>query len=235
MNKHKLRSSDMSITKIRKNTSVTVETTNTTILDLPNEMLLKIMSYLDIIDLYCNIRLVCRNWFRLAPCSTEWAKMQKLEEIEAETENNLKSKILLIMLHLAGNNLKTLKLVERKDSSVILKKVAASNRKLECLHILACQGSARQLVIPSVPLCNLLGRCKSLQEISLVGSKVDSCKFFKIITTININKYMEHIHTLRDIKIFKFKGTFSFYIVYHLKSLTTISLNFIVIFPLKIT
>lgn len=137
---------------------------------LPNEMLLYIFSFLDINDLYYNVRKVCPRWNLLAMSSWSWKKITVGPEVPTE--------VLLYWIQFSPV-IRHLHLDNRTDVEIILKAVSKYARQLESLRIE--NGWINQIYIRSKALCNLVTRCTKLNKFYFENIKIRSCKFFDLL------------------------------------------------------
>ncbi|XP_008201489.1 uncharacterized protein LOC103315199 isoform X1 [Tribolium castaneum] len=139
---------------------------------LPDELLLYIFSYLDVKDLYYNVRLVCRKWRRIAMLSSAWKSIMAGNEVPTHVLHNWIQSSPVI---------KHFRISNRNDADVILEAVSKHSNHLESITIENCWGSSQKISIQSTTLCKLLTRCKKLGKINFERVKIRSCKFFKLL------------------------------------------------------
>lgn len=148
---------------------------------IPNEILLRILSYLSYDDLFNNARLVCKKWNKLCKVSPAWRILEASPQIPTRTLCKwieFCNPVMIKHLHISGRN----------DADVVLKKVSKHCPNLEALNIENCWGSMSSTCIRSKVLCNLLLRCHKLQKMNFEKIKIRSCKFFQLLATRRSNQ-----------------------------------------------
>lgn len=151
---------------------------------LPNEMLLHIFSYLDVKDLYFNVRGVCQRWSQLAMLPSSWKSIT--------VDNDVPTEVLLNWIRSSPVSCKHLKISNRVDIDIILEAVSKHARQLETLTIE--NGEIEQVAIRSVTLCNLITRCEKLEKIIFEKVKIRSCKFFKLLADKKNEGQFKQLH-----------------------------------------
>nr|CAI5848200.1 unnamed protein product [Callosobruchus analis] len=137
---------------------------------LPNEVMVKIFSYLTHEELYKTARCVCKRWYLLASSPVLWKKIT--------AQQNVPSSVLFKWLE-HSPLLKELNLTGRSDIDFVTNKVSRCCKKLESLKI---ENPGPSKLVRSSNLCRLLTKCKQLNNIYFSGVKILSCKFFKLLS-----------------------------------------------------
>ncbi|CAH1976903.1 unnamed protein product [Acanthoscelides obtectus] len=137
---------------------------------LPNEVMIKIFSYLTHEELYKTARCVCTRWYVLASAPVLWKTIT--------AQQNVPSNVLLKWLE-HSPLLQELNLTGRDDVDVVTGKVSRHCRKLESLKI---ENTGPCKLLRSSNLCRLLTKCKQLNNLHFSGVKILSCKFFKLFS-----------------------------------------------------
>lgn len=140
--------------------------------NLPDEILCSIFSYVPQVDLYFNVRLVCKRWQRIAADPFLWKKI--------EVSNDVPTEVLSKWIKTAPF-LTNLSLSNRNDANTITEATSKHAKKLEKIEIINCWGSERTSTIYSKHLCNLVTRCPKLCTFNFSRIKIVSCKFFKLL------------------------------------------------------
>lgn len=140
--------------------------------NIPDEILYCIFSHVPQVDLYFNVRLVCKRWQRLAADPYLWKTIA--------VSNNVATEVLSEWIKSAPF-LTTLSLSNRNDVNRIAEDTSKHAKKLEKIEIINCWGSERSSVIYSKHLCNLVTRCPKLCTFNFARIKFASCKFFRLL------------------------------------------------------
>jgi hypothetical protein len=108
----------------------------TSIKDLPPEIMLKIFEYLKVKELCHSVAPVCKQWFELTkrPVLRRELAFSGNNFPTAKTCDLIRSSPLLRKLTLKGRN----------DCDIVLSELLASNRDLETLEIVSCKGSPQR-------------------------------------------------------------------------------------------
>ncbi|XP_017769716.1 PREDICTED: uncharacterized F-box/LRR-repeat protein C02F5.7-like [Nicrophorus vespilloides] len=146
--------------------------------DLPNEVLLKIFSYIPVKELFYNIRPVCKRYKDLAMSPILWKSIEVENEVPTTT---LKQWIKSAKL------LKYLSLRHRHDINSLAEEVSKCCKNLESIKLQNCWGSRSNYRLHSNPLCHLVTRCPKLSSYNFsqsrrFSSRFMSCKFFRLIS-----------------------------------------------------
>lgn len=141
--------------------------------NLPNEILLYIFSFLSHKELYTVVRCVCKRWYMLTSSSILWRKIT--------AQNEVPSNILYKWIE-NSPLLKEVNLKERNDINTVTEKLSKYCKNLETLKIENCKGNRHSNLVKSKNLCRLLTRCKYLNNLYFSGIKIQSCKFFKLLS-----------------------------------------------------
>lgn len=160
---------------------------------LPDEILLYIFSFLDVNNLYYNVRLVCPRWSRLSMVSSPWKNVTVDNEVSTQVLQNW-IQFSPIIKHIQMSN--------RYDADIILEAMSKYSNHLESLTIYNCWGSTEKMSLRSIILCNLLSRCKRLRKINLERVKIYSSKFFKLLAEKKLEGKIVYI---RYVGAFTFK------------------------------
>ncbi|XP_018569914.1 uncharacterized F-box/LRR-repeat protein C02F5.7-like [Anoplophora glabripennis] len=140
---------------------------------LPNEILLYIFSFLSHKELYKIARCVCKRWYMLTSSPVLWKKIT--------AQNEVPSNILCKWIE-NSPLLKEVNLRERSDINTVTEKLSKYCKNLQSLKIENCRGTKNSSLVKSQNLCRLLTRCKYLNNLYFSGIKIQSCKFFKLLS-----------------------------------------------------
>lgn len=152
--------------------TLTARKTHTTINDLPNEILLKILSYISQSELYYNVKRVCRRWNNIATDSALWKSIRAPEEIPTEV---------LVEWIKRSTLLTDLSIINRNDANLITDVASRYSKRLESFEMLNCWGSEVHPLVYGKNLCNLVSRCAKLRTFNFSNVKFNSRKFFKLM------------------------------------------------------
>lgn len=140
---------------------------------LPDEILVYIFSFQTLEQLYRSTRCVCKRWYVLASSPLLWKRISVENEVPSDTLCGWIERSPL---------LKELTLKGRSDIDLVTEKLSKFCRKLESLKIENSKGKKKSSFIQSKHLCNLLTKCKFLNTIHFSGVKIQSCRFFKLLS-----------------------------------------------------
>lgn len=146
--------------------------TQTTIGDLPNEILFKILSYIPQSELYYSVKRVCRRWNSIATDPALWKTIRAPEEIPTEV---------LIEWIKRSSLLTHLSIINRSDANLVTDIASRYSKRLESFEMLNCWGSEAHPLIYGKNLCNLVARCPKLRTFNFANVKFNSRKFFKLM------------------------------------------------------
>lgn len=149
-----------------------METKWTQISDLPEEILLHIFSFLNVRDLYSNVRLVCLKWQRLSKVASSWKTVTVGSKLPTQELHNWIQ---------FSPNIRHLKINNRLDTDLILEAVSKHLSNLESISIETCWGSPKTVCVRGETLCKLLTSCNELKKINLVRVQICSYNFFKLL------------------------------------------------------
>lgn len=130
---------------------------------LPNEILLHIFSYLNIHDLYYNVRLVCRRWHHLSMLSSSWKRISVGNNISRHVLNNW-IRFSPVIRHI--------QISDRTDVNFILETASQHLGQLKSITINNNWDSQENFRIRSETLCNVMTRCQKIEEIVLGRIKI---------------------------------------------------------------
>lgn len=156
----------------KPNALLTGYKTAATINDLPNETLLRILSYIPQSELYYNVKRVCRRWDSIATDTALWRSIRAPEEIPTEV---------LVEWIKRSTLLTHLSIINRNDANLITNLASRFSKRLESFEMLNCWGSDTQPLIYGRNLCNLVSRCSKLRCFNFANVKFNSRKFFRLI------------------------------------------------------
>lgn len=146
--------------------------TSTSVNDLPNEILLKIFSYLPQSELYYSVKRVCRRWNSIATDTALWRSICAPEELPTEV---------LVEWIKRSTLLTHLSIINRNDANLITDITSRFAKRLESFEMLNCWGSEANPLIYGKNLCNLVSRCVKLRTFKFSNVKFNSRKFFKLM------------------------------------------------------
>ncbi|KAJ8937497.1 hypothetical protein NQ318_011496 [Aromia moschata] len=139
---------------------------------LPDEILLLIFSFLSHKELYTAVRCVCKRWYVLTSSPVLWKRITAQHEVP--------SNILCKWIE-HSPLLREVSLKERSDINTVTETLSKYCKNLQSLKIENSKGTSSELV-KSETLCRLLTRCKYLNNLYFSGIKIQSCKFFKLLS-----------------------------------------------------
>lgn len=139
---------------------------------LPEEVLLRILSYFTHEELYETIRLVCKRWFYAVSSPILWKKIT--------VDNTVPTEVVCKWLE-HSPLLRQISLIKRHDINTITAKLCEHCPNLKSLVVKNCWGSVTSTVINGRPLCRLITKCAKLTHFDFSQSKIRSVKFFKLL------------------------------------------------------
>lgn len=140
---------------------------------LPNEILLYIFSFLSHHEMYTVVRCVCKRWYMLTSSPVLWKKITAKREVPSD---------ILCKWIEHSPLLKEVNLKERTDINAVTEKLSTYCKNLQSLKIENSKGTSKSSLVKSKNLCRLLTNCKYLNNFYFSGVKIQSCKFFRLLS-----------------------------------------------------
>jgi len=132
-----------------------------------------------------NVATVCRKFYVLSNDRSLW------RELTFAGSTPTTETICLLLRKSRG--LYYLQIVERNDATVIIKEVCRSNNKLRTLIINRCRGKTKQYFIHARVICNLINRCRDLENLTIKETYIRSMKFYNILGQMLPNLRKVHL------------------------------------------
>ncbi|KAF2893124.1 hypothetical protein ILUMI_13051 [Ignelater luminosus] len=147
--------------------------------NLPDEVLVKVFELLPKRDILSSVTLVCTRWNNLSKDRVIWDSIYVNETASMQDVYDWIA---------VAPKLKYFTAENRNDADRILVRLSKQCKELKSLRILNCWGSHVNWTVHSEPLCNIVTRCKSLENIHFHNIKFNSCKFFELLAKTVNNK-----------------------------------------------
>jgi hypothetical protein len=157
----------------------------TSIKDLPPEIMLEIFEYLNDKELYHSVAPVCKQWFEL----TKRPVLRRELAFSGHTAPTAKARGLIR----SSPFLRKLPLKGRNDCDILLSNVLASNRDIKTIEIVSCKGSPRREQVRSDILCGIIQRCQKLCKLVVADTSVTSPDFYRVLA--------QHRERIKDVNI----------------------------------
>jgi hypothetical protein len=152
----------------------------TSIQDLPPELLLCLFEYLSVKELCLSVAPVCKRWSMLSKHPCLW-KQLTFGRNDVSTEK-------VCELIRRSPLLRELFLYCRRDTNAILRAAFAACHHLHTLKIVSCRGSRTVRPISSFTLSRIIRKRAKLHYFVLHGTRVDKPSFYTLLREHNFIK-----------------------------------------------
>jgi hypothetical protein len=157
----------------------------TSICDLPTEMLLEIFKHLNVRELCKSVAPVCKRWYILNRDPCLWKEFQfcRNKITTAKARELLRTMPLLqkITLH------------RRIDTNAILRELTHSCQYLKILEIVSCKGSRSVRRISAFALSRVIKRARKLRSLVLHDTYMRISYFYELLEEHN---YLKNVDTV---------------------------------------